>query len=130
MQKIAHDLSHDLQQFQTPVLLTDTDEREQEFLTASRDLHHFQKIVSQMQMQQIEIVAGEPMLVTLFSPQKGTLYIPIWLIDVLPRTMFQPNQSFYRARPASLAWLFIDAVVATTNGRFQTVHEHYAAEGT
>jgi hypothetical protein len=124
LEEIVTSLSHDLQQLQALVLptpLNDHSDRKQSFLTQSRDLRRFQRAISQFQLARIEIVVSEPMIITLFSLQRVTLYIPHWLIDALPRTIFEPNQSFYRARPASLAWLLLDAIVITPDGEFKTL---------
>jgi hypothetical protein len=127
LEGVATDLSNDLRRFQVSVSRSGLHNREQFFLTASRDLRRFQAAMSRLQLIRAEIVAGEPIIVTLFSRQRGTLYIPLWLIDAIPRTMFEPNQSFYRARPASLAWLLLDAIVITTSNEFKTVYEYYEA---
>lgn len=121
LEGIATDLTHDLRQFQALASRSDPLDRKQSFLTESRALRRFQRAVSQLQLTRVEIVASEPIIVTLFSPQRVTLYIPHWLIDVVPRTLFKPNQSFYRARSASLLWLLLDAIVVTTTNEFKMI---------
>lgn len=121
VEEIATNLSDDLRRLQMLVSHTDLPDREQGFVTESRGLRRFQRAMSQRQLTRIEMVASEPIIVTLFSPQRATLYIPHWLIDTLPHTLFQPNPSFYRTRPASLAWLLLDAIVITTTGEFKTI---------
>lgn len=121
LEGIATDLAHDLRHFQVLASHSDPHDREQSFLTESRALRRFQRTMSQLRLTRVEIAASEPIIVTLFSTQRVTLYIPRWLLDVVPRTLFEPNQSFYRARPASLIWLFLDAIVVTATNDFTTV---------
>jgi len=120
LEKVATDLAHHLQQIQELLLPVNTADQ-QYFLTAARDLRRFQRALLQLQCIKLELVAGEPMIVSLFAPQRMTLYIPRWLIDVLPQTVFEPNQSFYRPRRASLMWLLFDAIVITNTYEFKTI---------
>ena len=121
LEKVVTDLMYDLNRLQALISHGDSDNRQQSFLTTARDLRRFQRAIAQLQLTQIEIVASEPIITTLFSPRSVRLYIPLWPIDSLPRTMFEPDQSFYRARPASLAWLLLDAIVISADGKFKTL---------
>ncbi len=118
LEEVAAQLADDLRCLQVQVSHTDLPVGKQAFVTESRSLRRFQRAISQRQLIGIEIVASELIIVTLFSPQRGALYIPHWLIDALPRTLFEPNSSFYRTRQTSLAWLLLDAIVITATNEF------------
>lgn len=119
VEEVAARLADDLRRLQMLVLHTGLPDGKQAFVTESRSLRRFQRAMSQRQLIGIEIVASELIIVTLFSPQRGTLYIPQWLIDALPRTLFEPNSSFYQTRQTSLAWLLLDAIVITATNEFK-----------
>lgn len=118
--KIAADLSHDLQQMQSLTSQTGAC-CQQHFLTTARDLRRFQRAALYLQFTALEIVASEPIIVPLFSPQHTALYLPLWLINALPQTVFEPNQSLYRPRQASPVWLLFDAIVIANTGEFKTI---------
>lgn len=112
--ELAKELSHDLSQVGNEVeTRLRSGNAEQRFLTASRDLRRFQRAISRLQVSYIEIAESESMLIPLFSLQRQTLYIPKWLVDSMPRTMFKPGDSFHRTRPCSLVWLLLDAIIVT-----------------
>lgn len=117
-EKITEKLLNDLQHMYALLSQVDVGGCQQHFLAHSRDLRRFQRVVLQLQLARMEVAISEPMIVTAFSLPKVTLYIPRWLVDSLPDTLFAPNQSFYRARRASLVWLLLDAIVITTTNEF------------
>lgn len=120
LEKVATHLSCDLQQMQHLTSYAGAGSQ-QHFLTTARDLRRFQRASLHLQFTALELVASEPIIVTLFSPQRMALYLPCWLINALPQTLFEPNQSFYRPRRASLAWLVFDALVIASTDEFKTL---------
>jgi hypothetical protein len=119
IRELAAALSEDLQQLHT--CLPYTADGTSSIVTTSRILRRYQRAVAQHRLQHIAIAASEPLIVTLYAPQRATLYIPSWLVEIIPRTLLPPSASFSRPRPASLAWLLLDAPVVTSTYEFTTL---------
>ena len=111
LEELAAGLSRDLCRYQAAAV--DLHE------PVPRDVERFQRAMSQWHLTHIQLVASEPMIAPLFSLPKATLYLPRWLVTARSHRMFEPNQAFYRARPASLAWMLLDALVVINAHEFR-----------
>ena len=92
-----------------------------EMPTLSRDLRRFRRALTQFQLTTLALSASASLLAPAISLPRRTLYLPRWLITALPTTVFAPTDSLFLARPASLMWLFLDAIVLTPTRAFTTV---------
>jgi hypothetical protein len=116
LEKLAAALARDLWRYQVGAAALDAPES----MPAPRDVSKFEQVLAAWQFARVVIVASAPLIVCLDSLPRATLFLPRWLIAADPQQMFAPNSSFHRLRPASLAWLLLDAVALLSAHEFRS----------
>jgi|SRR5581483_1138699 len=118
---LAHRIAHDLQAYQHFIQAASQHDPSRVLAPTARDLRRFHRSPVLSRHDRLALSGSAQALIPVFSLQRAQLYVPRWLIQVLPDVLFAPNRLFDLPRPTTSAWLLLDAIVLGLDHAYQTI---------